>query len=145
MCELCFTIICKKIVKLLSINMVWVEKHSPMKEVQCDYIKGVSFHTYVVLCWVHLFVYIVLYMFQTTMCHNKHHILYIVMDETTKFTSHVSWTMTYCLRKTTFCCSECYELCEVVGMKANWMFKWNQGKHKFEAWHWQKRMQHSPK
>jgi len=55
----------QKIVKLLSINMVW-EEHLPMKEVQCDYIKRVCFHTYVVLCWVHLFVYIVLHMFQTT-------------------------------------------------------------------------------
>jgi hypothetical protein len=59
----------QKIVKLLNINIVWVEKHSPMKEVQCDYIKRVTivcFHTYVILCLVHLFVYVVLYMFQTT-------------------------------------------------------------------------------
>jgi hypothetical protein len=52
----------QKIVKLLSINMVWVEKHSPMKEVQCDYIKKVYFHT---CCFVlgsfvcsHCFIYV---------------------------------------------------------------------------------------
>ncbi len=39
-------------------------------------------------------------------CQFCHYILYIVMGETTKFTSHVSWTVAFCVRRTTFSCSE---------------------------------------
>jgi hypothetical protein len=31
--------------------------------------------------------------FLCTIYHNKHHILYIVMDEITQFISHMSWTI----------------------------------------------------
>jgi hypothetical protein len=37
----------------------------------------------------------------------KNHILYFVMDETTKFTSHMcSEQVAFCVRKTTFSCDE---------------------------------------
>jgi hypothetical protein len=40
------------------------------------------------------------------MHHNKQHIFYIAMDETTKYTSHMSWSIiTYECRKTIVCCS----------------------------------------
>jgi hypothetical protein len=35
--------------------------------------------------------------FQCNICHNKHHILYIVMDKTTKFTSHMCHEFQVCL------------------------------------------------
>jgi hypothetical protein len=38
-------------------------------------------------------------------CHNKHHILYIVMNEITKLISHVSKGVTFCVRKPTSFCS----------------------------------------
>jgi hypothetical protein len=38
---LCSTIICKNIVKLLSIDMVYIQKHSPKKMLQCNYRKRV--------------------------------------------------------------------------------------------------------
>jgi hypothetical protein len=42
--------------------------------------------------------------------HNKHHILYIViMDETTKFTSHVSWAIAF------FVCKKNHSFIVVVG------------------------------
>jgi hypothetical protein len=38
--------------------------------------------------------------FVTTQMHpNEHHVLYIVMDETTKFTWHMSWTTFFLCEK----------------------------------------------
>jgi hypothetical protein len=45
------------------------------------------------------------------MCHDKHCKLYIVMDETTRFTSHVSWAMTFVLEK-----PHCFVMC-ILNMK----------------------------
>jgi hypothetical protein len=38
---LCSTIICKNIVKFFSIDMVYIQKHSPKKMLQCSYRKKV--------------------------------------------------------------------------------------------------------
>jgi hypothetical protein len=38
-------------------------------------------------------------------CLNKHKIVYIVIDETIKFTSHVSWAAAFSVRKNNFSCS----------------------------------------
>ncbi len=43
---------------------------------------------------------------QPSCCQFCHYILYIVMGETTKFTSHVSWAVAFCVRRNTFSCSE---------------------------------------
>jgi len=43
--------------------------------------------------------------FQCNICHNKQHKFYILMEATTKFTSHLSWAMAFCVRKTTIPCS----------------------------------------
>jgi hypothetical protein len=39
------------------------------------------------------------FQFLYNMCDNKHHICYIVMDETIQFSLHVSWAMAYMCRR----------------------------------------------
>ncbi len=78
-------------------------EYSNMKEVRTPMFEYICIIYVITQCQIVILI--------CTICHNRHHILYIVMNETTKFISPMAHVTTFCVRKATFFCNEFHVAC----------------------------------